>query len=229
MRFSGIIKGIKERPRKCWKHNPRPNPNSRLSRKGLPLMVPKICSIPQCEKHGRLTRGMCRYHYQKALRDGTIEKLPVASVEDRFWEKVVKTDYCWEWRQAIGKSTYGRFSVGYQQFLAHRFSYALAHGEIAEGIEIDHTCHNKACVNPEHLREATHKQNLEHRSGAQSNSKSRVRGVSWHSLANKWVAQVKHNGEQIYLGLFTSLADAESAVISKRNALYTHNDLDRIA
>ena len=192
-------------------------------------MVTKTCSITQCDRPGRLRRGMCPYHYQKALRQGTIEKLPAVSVEDRFWEKVLKTEYCWEWKQAIGKSTYGRFSVGYKQFLAHRFSYSLVHGEIGTGIEIDHTCHNKACVNPDHLREVTHKQNLENRSGAQNNSKTGVRGVSWHSKSNKWVAQVKHNGEQIYLGLFTSLEEAESAVVSKRNELHTHNDLDRIA
>lgn len=44
--------------------------------------------------------------------------------------------------------------------LAHRFFYEHFIGEIPEGLEIDHLCHNTICVNPAHLEAVTHSENL---------------------------------------------------------------------
>jgi hypothetical protein len=93
---------------------------------------------------------------------------------------------------------------------------------------IDHTCHNRRCVNPDHLRTVTHKQNQENRSGAQPNSTSGVRGVTWMSREKRWVSQVSHNGKQYVGGYFKTIAEAEASVIALRNKLFTHNDMDRL-
>lgn len=74
--------------------------------------------------------------------------------EERFWEKVDKTDTCWNWT-AANVLGYGRFSVGGRLVSAHRFSYELEHGPIADGLQIDHLCRNTRCVNPEHLEAVT--------------------------------------------------------------------------
>lgn len=114
---------------------------------------------------------------------------------------------------------------------AHRYAYEQTVGPIPDMLMIDHqypAC-LKRCVTPDHLRLATRKQNEENRAGAQINSKSGVRGVCWHKKAGKWVAKIKHNGEQHYLGLFVDLAEAERVVVAKRNELFTHNELDRSA
>jgi hypothetical protein len=82
-------------------------------------------------------------------------------------------------------------------------------------------------VRPDHLRPATQKQNQENLSGARSDSKTGVRGVCWDKRRRKWRAQVGHNGTVIYVGNFSSIAEAEAAVIARRNELFTHNALDR--
>jgi hypothetical protein len=79
------------------------------------------------------------------------------------------------------------------------------------------------------MREATHKQNSENLSGPTERSTSGVRGVTWHKRGKKWAGYVVHARKTHYVGLFVNIEDAERAVIAKRNELFTHNDLDRVA
>lgn len=151
--------------------------------------------------------------------------------EQRFWAKVVKADgpdSCWLWTGATTTAKgYGRLYVGGKWVCAHRFSWQLANGPIPASLEVDHrtTC-VKRCVRPSHLRLATHKQNGENHAGAYRNSVSRVRGVSFHKRAKKWVVQVHHHGENNYGGLFVDIEEAEKAAIALRRKLFTHSDMD---
>lgn len=147
--------------------------------------------------------------------------------EERFWSKVDRTDTCWNWTATTEVTGYGRFTLRGKKVLAHRFSYEQSIGAIPEGMFIDHTCHVRHCVNPDHLRPVTKKQNGEHRAGASRNSKSGVLGVS--PYRDHWRATMCHNGALIYVGAFSSVAEAEAAVIAKRLELFTHNDLDKAA
>ena len=152
---------------------------------------------------------------------------PAIPVAERFWSKVDKSGECWIWTAALDKQTgYGRVLVDGRTGHAHRVAYELTVGPIPLGRYIDHVCRVHSCVNPAHLRAVTNKQNSEHRAPSSSNA-SGVRGVYWHSPTKKWVARVKHNGHVYYGGYFDAIAEAEEAVIAKRNELFTHNDLDR--
>lgn len=75
----------------------------------------------------------------------------------RFFPKVIKGDGCWEWR---GKHNAKGYAI-YGKTLAHRVAYQLEHGEIPEGLEIDHLCRNRGCVNPAHLEAVPHAVNVE--------------------------------------------------------------------
>jgi hypothetical protein len=147
--------------------------------------------------------------------------------EERFWKYVRKTDSCWDWSGAKTAFGYSLFNVDSKNVSAHRFSYELAKGPIPAGADIDHICHNTSCVNPEHLRAASRKQNTEHRKGAQVNSKTGVRGVYFEKQSNSYIAIVNHNSKRHYVGSFQELDKAAEAVKAKRLELFTHNDLDR--
>ena len=85
-------------------------------------------------------------------------KFPQKAI-DRFNSKVSKTENCHIWTAARQKQGYGMFSYDGKSLPAHRFSYLLHKGEIAENMVVHQTCENNACVNPEHLVLQTKSQN----------------------------------------------------------------------
>jgi len=81
-------------------------------------------------------------------------------LDNRFWSKVDKTDFCWNWIGCLYLNGYGQFWSKGKKILAHRFSYEFLKEKIPKGLEIDHLCRNRKCVNPEHLEAVTHQQNM---------------------------------------------------------------------
>ena len=80
----------------------------------------------------------------------------------RFFDKVVVDPEtgCHNWTGGQNGKGYGLFSIGVKKYYAHRVAYELAKGKIPEGLEIDHLCRVRDCVNPDHLEAVTHKENL---------------------------------------------------------------------
>lgn len=152
----------------------------------------------------------------------------MSTLEERFWAKVDKSGDCWEWTASKGSHGYGQIGRGAPSkavLLAHRVSYEIANGPIPHGMVIDHICHNRGCVNPDHLRVVTQKQNLENRSGTRNSTG--VRGVFPVTNNSKFQVIVRHNHERHYLGVYASLKEAEAVAVATRNQLFTHNDADR--
>ena len=81
---------------------------------------------------------------------------------ERFWEKVepCPTSGCWHWTAAKDQDGYGMFRWDGGARRAHRVSYTELVGPIPEGLQIDHLCRNRGCVNPAHLEPVTNRENV---------------------------------------------------------------------
>lgn len=81
-------------------------------------------------------------------------------VADRFWPKVDKTDSCWLWTGAKNSSGYGRVRKAGRDLAAHRLAYEEMIGPIPHGLQLDHLCRVRSCVNPTHLEPVTGRTNI---------------------------------------------------------------------
>jgi len=105
------------------------------------------------------------------------------SLLERFADKIElgsEVDSCWEWIACKDIDGYGRFAVNGKSKLSHKFSYELYKGKTPEGLELDHLCRNRSCVNPEHLEAVTSKINLLRGNTIASKNKLKTRCIHGH-------------------------------------------------
>lgn len=81
--------------------------------------------------------------------------------DERFWLKVAgrETDGCWLWTGALLANGYGMFRAS-KSMAAHRWAYEHVVGPIPEGLQLDHLCRVRNCVNPSHLEPVTQAENI---------------------------------------------------------------------
>jgi hypothetical protein len=84
-------------------------------------------------------------------------------LRERFEAKFERgaADECWPWR-ASHRNGYGQIregGAGSPVLYAHRVSYEFYNGSIPVGLQLDHLCRNRACVNPAHLEPVSVREN----------------------------------------------------------------------
>jgi hypothetical protein len=77
----------------------------------------------------------------------------------RTWKLIDQSGECWLWLGHIDQFGYGKR----KRRGAHRTIYEELVGPVADGFELDHLCRVKSCVNPEHLEQVTHLENIRRR------------------------------------------------------------------
>lgn len=157
----------------------------------------------------------------KARRKTTLE---------RVWTRIEcgAADDCWSWTGYHAQG-YAKIIQRGKHLSVHRLVFEQANGTIPDGMQVDHICHNRGCVNPDHLRLATNKQNQENFTGLRKDNTSGHRGAHFHKTSGLWAAKVRHEGATHFGGYYKTPAEAGEAARLLRISLHTFNDLDRVA
>ena len=89
-------------------------------------------------------------------------------VRELFWSKVqvAGLDECWEWTASLTVNGYGKFSSGRNYQVpehSNRAVWFLTHEAPPDELDVLHSCDNRKCCNPMHLRLGTHQENMRDR------------------------------------------------------------------
>ena len=184
----------------CWLWSGRWNSN------GVPILV--------VEKRDRKTkyRKATTYRISRILYEWEFGEIPVRYLDNvcgnskcvnpdhfqprtfdvRFWGNVSKPDGedgCWLWKGTLFDTGYGSVSIDGESCLTHRVSYEQVNGKIPEGMMVLHSCHNRNCINPDHLRVGTHDDNMRDMTDADRQAKGEMDGNS--KLVEEEVQEIK--------------------------------------
>ena len=82
-------------------------------------------------------------------------------LNERVTAKIRKVAHgCWEWTGSKNSQGYGNIKVGDRTLPAHRIVFEMYGNALEVGMDIDHLCRNKGCVNPKHLELVTRSENV---------------------------------------------------------------------
>jgi transcriptional regulator with XRE-family HTH domain len=99
--------------------------------------------------------------YVTPWRTQTPPQSIAAPIGERLAAKTeVDANGCWIWLGRINGFGYGEIKCGERRLKAHRVSYEHHVGPIPEGLDLDHLCRVRPCVNPEHLEPVTRSENV---------------------------------------------------------------------
>lgn len=107
------------------------------------------------------------------VRIGQFEKMNdrPARIMAKLMSRVRHEGECWLWTGPTSGGGrgggYGRMSLDGQTVATHRVMATLIFGYIPGNKQVDHTCGNRLCLNPDHLEIVTHKENQRRRDRAQ--------------------------------------------------------------
>lgn len=89
---------------------------------------------------------------------------------------------CWLWDGRVRPDGYAVTSYMGRHQYAHRMSYMLFNGAITNGLQIDHLCRVRCCVNPAHLEAVTQRENLLRGVGISAKASKQTHCINGHEL-----------------------------------------------
>lgn len=132
--------------------------------------------------------------------------------DDSDWKKIMNyTWYAQSERGTYYAKTSDHSGDKHRTIRMHRLLAGARRGQV-----VDHADRNGLNNRRSNLRIASLSQNLQNRRGAQKNSKTGIRGVSWWKAGGMWMARVVHQRRLVYCDYFDDIRKARSSVIKAR-------------
>ncbi len=154
-----------------------------------PTQPPALCSVSDCDKPVHV-RGWCSTHYWRWYRHGDPNtEPPRPQTFDEYLASSVDVGDCWLWTRSIKANGYGGAAFAGKHHNAHLLVWRQLVGAIPDGLQLDHLCRVRHCVNPDHLEPVTPKVNAER--GSKATKRWCIRG---HDLWDEANTRIRPNG-----------------------------------
>ena len=116
----------------------------------------RTCEIEGCDQPHH-ARGLCGKHHVRLRKHGD-------PLHDTYWlmiwSRVDDSGECWLWTGPQTWNGYGHASFRRRSTTAHRAVYEYLVGSVPDGLDLDHLCRVRLCVNPNHLEPVTRAENM---------------------------------------------------------------------
>lgn len=133
-----------------------------------------------------------------AMREWWTDEVLIKRFEAKIGSK--RAEQCWEWIGGKMPNGYGSFSIDRHTKYAHRLALARAlRRDLAPGEMALHSCDNRGCVNPEHLRIGTHANNMQDKIDRDRFTRTPGESHGMHKLTDDAVRSIRErlaNGER---------------------------------
>jgi len=104
---------------------------------------------------------------------------------------------CWVWDGRLSNHGYGVLAIGHgRTAYAHRTAYEIFRGAIQEGLQIDHLCGVRCCVNPDHLEAVTSTENKARGQSRNAINKRKTECKYGHPF-NQWNTYLRWSGNKL--------------------------------
>lgn len=112
------------------------------------------------------------------------------------WVSIEPNTGCWMWMGQITNAGYGRVSIRHRYHPAHRVFYEAHVGPIPDGLQIDHLCRHRWCVNPAHMEPVTCSENLRRGESPVGRNARKVHCVRGHAFDESNTLKLKGGGRR---------------------------------
>ena len=115
------------------------------------------------ERHTK--KSYCSYCWRLVrLRHRPLKPPKAASLDRMFANAIPEPNSgCWFWLGALNEKGYGIVKYQGRKQRAHRVTFDMTGGILPAGMEIDHICWCRCCINPDHFEVVTHLENIRRR------------------------------------------------------------------
>ena len=182
----------------------------------------KICTLDFCDEAHK-AKGLCARHYLAKWSGRPLvprsRRVWAGSMIDTLdeWSEYDPRKGCLIWSRGTCGRGYAMINEpGVGPIRGHSAAFRLYYGDVPEGLQIDHMCGVRRCVNPLHLSAVTPMQNGQHMSNFVG--PHGFRGV-WKARSGRYVAAASVGRVRHIAGTFDSPEEAGAAAANLRRRL----------
>ena len=106
-----------------------------------------VCDFPGCDRTDMKGRGLCNRCYARLRYQGNLPEAETDLERFFYYVRILPGFHCWQWIGSLTEDGYGKFWADNHTVPAHRWIFQQMVSPDIDGLDVDHSCFNRWCVN----------------------------------------------------------------------------------